>query len=66
MLQLNGHKFEQTPRDSGEQRSLACYSLWGHKESDMPKRLNNNYSEGRIGGRFMEEVGLGYSGLGEV
>ena len=26
---LNGHEFEQTPGDSGGQRSLVCYSLWG-------------------------------------
>ena len=32
--QLNGHEFEQTPEDSGEQRSLVCSSPWGHKESD--------------------------------
>ena len=31
---LNGHKFEQTPGDSGGHRSLACYSPWGHRESD--------------------------------
>ena len=24
------------------QRSLAGYSLWGHKELDMTKQLNNN------------------------
>ena len=29
--QLNGHKFEQTPGDSGGQKILACYSPWGHK-----------------------------------
>ena len=28
---LNGHEFEQTPGDSGGQRSLACYSLWGRR-----------------------------------
>jgi len=33
--QLNGHEFEQTPRDSEGQGSLVCYSPWGHKESDM-------------------------------
>ena len=33
--QLNGHKSEQTPGDSEGQRSLACYSSWDHKESDM-------------------------------
>ena len=32
---LNGHEFEQTPEDSGGQRSLACCSPWGCKESDM-------------------------------
>ena len=26
---LNGHEFEQTPGDSEEQGSLACYSPWG-------------------------------------
>ena len=30
---LNGPEFEQTPGDSGGQRSLACYSPWDHKES---------------------------------
>ena len=33
--QLNKHEFEQTLGDSEWQRSLACYSPWGHKESDM-------------------------------
>ena len=32
--QLNGHESEQTPGDSGGQRSLACCSPWGRKESD--------------------------------
>ena len=32
---LNGHEFEQALGDSGEQRSLACFSPWGHKELDM-------------------------------
>ena len=32
---------EQTPGDSEGQGSLACYSPWGHKESDMTERLNN-------------------------
>ena len=31
---LNGHEFEQTPGDSGGQRSLACCSPWGHRKSD--------------------------------
>ena len=32
---LNGHEFEQTPGDSGGQRSWACCSAWGNKELDM-------------------------------
>ena len=30
----NGHEFEQTPKDSGGQRSPVCCSPWGCKESD--------------------------------
>ena len=37
---LNGHEFEQAPADSEGQGSLACCSLWGHKESDMTEQLN--------------------------
>ena len=29
--QLNGHEFEQALRVDDGQRSLACFSLWGHK-----------------------------------
>ena len=36
------HEFEQTPTDCEGQGSLACCSPWGHKESDMTERLNNN------------------------
>jgi len=38
--QLNGHEFEQTPGDGEGLGSLACYSPWGHKESDTT--LNHN------------------------
>ena len=31
---LDGHEFGQTPKDGEGQGSLACYSPWGHKESD--------------------------------
>ena len=37
--QLHGHEFEQTLGDSEGQESLACYSPWGHKESDRTERL---------------------------
>ena len=39
---LNGHKSEQTPRDSGKQRSLASYSPRGGKELDVTLQLYNN------------------------
>ena len=37
-----GHEFEQAPGDGEGQGSLASYSPWGHKESDMTKQLNSN------------------------
>ena len=37
---LNGHEFEQAPGDGEGQGSLACYSPWGCKESDMTEQLN--------------------------
>ena len=39
---LKGHEFEQALEESGRQRSLACYSPWGRKESDMIEQLNNS------------------------
>ena len=39
---LNGHEFEQAPGIGDGQGSLACYSPWGCKESDMPEQLNWN------------------------
>ena len=38
--QLNGHEFEQTPRDGERQGNLASCNPWGHKESDMSEQLN--------------------------
>ena len=32
--------FEQALGDGEGQRSLACCSPWGHKESDMTEQLN--------------------------
>ena len=32
--QLIGYEFEQPSRVGGGQRSLVCYSPWGHKEAD--------------------------------
>ena len=40
--QLNGHEFEPAPGYGEGQGRLACCSLWGHKESDMTERPNNN------------------------
>ena len=40
--QFNGHEFDQALGDTEGQGSLACYSPWDHKESDMTEQLNNN------------------------
>ena len=37
---LDGHEFEQAPGVGDGQRSLACCSPCGCKESDMTDRLN--------------------------
>ena len=42
LVKLNGHEFEQAPRNGEGQRSLASCSPWGCKESDTAKWLNNN------------------------
>ena len=42
--QLSGREFEQTLGDGEGQGSLACCSLWGHKESDKTYQLNNTNS----------------------
>ena len=41
---LTGHEFEQTPRDTEGQGSLACCSPWVHKESYMTWWLNKYIS----------------------
>ena len=33
-ITVNGHEFEETPEDSGGQKSLAYCSPWSCKESD--------------------------------
>ena len=38
----NGRELGQTLRDGEGQRGLACYSPWGHKESDMTGGLHSN------------------------
>ena len=37
---LDGHDFEQAPGVGDGQISLACCSLWGHKEWDRTEQLN--------------------------
>ena len=36
----DGHEFACTPGAGDRQGGLACYSPWGHKESDMTERLS--------------------------
>ena len=38
--QFNRQEFEQALGDGDGQGSLACYSSWGHKESDTTEQLN--------------------------
>ena len=57
--QLNGHEFEQAPGDGERQGSLACYSPWGHKESDTTEWLN--WTEGRKETEFCQK-GMGRGG----
>ena len=38
--QLNGHGFVWTLGVGDGQGGLACYSSWGHKESDTAERPN--------------------------
>ena len=45
---LNGHETEQTLRDSEGQRSLACCSPWGCKESDTTEWLNNKGDPSKV------------------
>ena len=44
--QLNGHEFEQVPRDGERQGILACCNLWGRKELDRTEQLNNKNRSG--------------------
>ena len=37
---LNGHEFGQALGIDDGQGSLACFSTWGHKESDTTEQLN--------------------------
>ena len=39
---LDGHEFEQAPRDGDGQRSLVGCSPWGYKELGMTEQLNWN------------------------
>ena len=59
---LNGHEFEQTLGDSEGQGSLACCSLWGRKESDMIKWLNNNNSY--LQNKYMQSTSIRKNFLG--
>ena len=38
--QLHGHEFEYALGVGDGQGGLACFSPWGHKESDMTEQLN--------------------------
>ena len=42
---LSAHEFEQSPGDGEGLGSLACYSPWDHKESDVTEQLNKKDSK---------------------
>ena len=48
--ELNGHESKQAQGDGEGQGSLACCSLWGHKELDTTEQLknNNNHRKGEF------------------
>ena len=58
--QFNGHELGQTLGDTEGQGSLVWGSPWGHKESDMTWRLNNNLNrhffkeDTQIANKFMK------------
>ena len=39
-----GHEPRQTLGDGEGQESLACYSLWGHEESDMTEAIEHTHT----------------------
>ena len=43
---LNGHEFEQAPGVGDGQGGLACWSPWGHKESDVTQQRHKNEVHG--------------------
>ena len=52
---LNGHESEQAPRVGDGQGSLACWSPWGHKESDMTE-LNWTEPLGYLSSSYCPDV----------
>ena len=48
--QLNRHEFEQALGDGEGQGSLARYSPWGRKKSDMTEQLHSKTTKDRSGG----------------
>ena len=52
---LNGHEFEQALGIGEGQTSLACCTPWGHKESDLTEKLNNNKQWSEKGGQKARE-----------
>ena len=56
--QLDGHAFEQAPRDGEGQGSLPCCSPWGCKESDVTERLNKQTKIRKGTGNHSVEFGI--------
>ena len=63
---LDGHEFEQAPGAGDRQESLACYSPWGHKESDTTEWLNWTELSWTVAGLERRSVHSNYSNLGWI
>ena len=66
----SGHELGHTLGNGEGQGSLACYSPWGHKESDTTGWLNNNnwpqWSEGKLVWLVIPKLLLFLEQIGEV
>ena len=52
---LNGHEFEQTPKDGKWHGSLVCCSPCGHRESDTTELLNSSNGQQKTGFSLSEK-----------
>ena len=59
---LKGHEFEKNPGDGEGQESLACYSPWGCKETDITEQPNNDNKSSEKQFNWKQYEKLGFNG----